>query len=108
MTSLGDWLRQRLLSTKCIQLVHYDGVNLRMQAIESAVESLNISLGSITVHRKLLQQASEAAKVLDAYQFYMCNLCRSTNKGKKKNWYCREMVAGILRLTAFQVCVSAL
>jgi hypothetical protein len=103
---LWDWLRRLLGREKCEKTVRYDGRTISFSGID--VASAEFSLGEFKTEVQKVREASEAASILDDFQFQMCKICNSIGRDDQE-WrtYNKLRVAAIVLITKFRLALEA-
>lgn len=93
------------LEPKCQKLIKYQTRVLEFGSIGVGIEPITISISDIHTEIKNIEPASEIAKAIDDFQFYLCNAIKSSVENKK--WYSEMRIIAIMLLTSFRITLEA-
>ena len=93
------------LEPKCQKLIKYQNRVLEFGSIGIGIEPITISINDIRTEIKNVESASEIAKAIDDFQFYLCNAINSSSQNKER--FSEMRVIAIMLLTSFRITLEA-
>lgn len=100
--SIKSFLR---LESKCQKLIKYQARSLEFGSIGVGIEPITISINNIRTEIENIESASEIAKAIDDFQFYLCEAIKNNVQDEK--WYSEMRIIAIMLLTSFRVTLEA-
>lgn len=93
-----DDLRSHFRGTRCEKLIRYDSNTLKISGVGAGAAGYSANIGEISKQVKKIREASESAKILDDYQYTMCNLSRGLDKDSPRYLNLFDLRAAVILL----------